>query len=64
MLDDHALARELQADLNGEASLQDARLQVERGIPNTSTGKAWNSENVLQADLDGDQMRGASATSS
>jgi hypothetical protein len=49
MLDDHALARELQADLNGDQM---------RGA---STGKALNSESVLQADLDGDQMRGASA---
>jgi hypothetical protein len=40
MLDDHALARELQADLNGEASLQDARLQVGRGMPKIFTGKA------------------------
>jgi hypothetical protein len=60
MLDDHVLAREFQADLNGEGSLQDARLQVERCIPNTSTARAWNSESVLQADLDGDKTRGAS----
>jgi hypothetical protein len=40
-LDDHALALNLHADLNGEVSLQEARLQAERNMLATSVGKAW-----------------------
>jgi hypothetical protein len=67
MLDDRDRAIKLQADLDGEVSLQEARLNAERGILTTSTGKASNSESMtvdnasnrdlalkLQADLDGD----------